>query len=125
MLTNCPFFAAGHLQRPESFVGRDDEMTIMINLMTAAQPTSINVHGPKRIGKSSLLYHFYLTWENRVDPEKRQNFAVVYTSMAQVHTEEAFYQYLAKAWQSYTPLEKNASWQSIWAASTRLLRYIY
>ena len=49
------FFAAGHFQQSELFVGRNDEMTIMINLMTAAQPTSINVHGPRRIGKSSLL----------------------------------------------------------------------
>ena len=118
MSTDCPFFATGRIQRPELFIGRNYELTFIMHRMTGQQPTSINIYGARRIGKSSLLYHFYLTWQNRIKPEERQKFAVTYMSMAQVKTEEEFYQQLAKIWRDYAPLQKNTAWQKIWHASS-------
>jgi hypothetical protein len=112
--THCPFFATGYIQSPELFVGRNYELTFIARRMTGRQPTSVNVYGPRRIGKSSLLYHFCHTWENRIEPEERQKFAVVYVSMAQVSTEPEFYQELAKAWREYTPLQKHTTWRKTW-----------
>lgn len=117
MSTHCPFFATGYLQRPDLFIGRNYELTFIKHRMTASQPTSVNIYGEKRIGKSSLLYHFYLTWENRVEPEQRQQFAVIYLSVATVSTEVAFYQTLVNIWREYPPLRQNGAWQEIWQAS--------
>lgn len=112
--THSPFFASGHIEHPELFIGRNYELTFIARRMTGRQPTSVNVYGPRRIGKSSLLYHFYRTWENRIDPEERPQFAVAYVSVAQVNTEGAFYQELAKAWREYPPLQKHTTWRKTW-----------
>jgi hypothetical protein len=59
--------------------------------MSGVQPTSVNVVGDKRIGKSSLLYHFSQTWEQRVLEPSR--YVVIYLSLqdADCHIEEEFY----------------------------------
>ncbi len=118
MSTDCPFFANGCIQRPDLFVGRKDELTMITNRMTGVQPTSVNVYGSRRIGKSSLLYHFYQTWQNRIQPEDRQKYAVTYVSMAQVKTEAEFYQELAKVWLIYPPMQKDSAWKKIWHCSS-------
>lgn len=116
MSTNCPFVAAGYIQRPELFIGRDYELKFIAHRLTGQQPTSINIYGERRIGKSSLLYHFYLTWENRVTPEERHRFAVVYLSVAPIKTESEFYQALAKTLLNLLP-QNTAAWRKIWRAA--------
>jgi hypothetical protein len=65
--------------------------------MSGVQPTSVNVVGDKRIGKSSLLYHFSQTWEQRVPEPSR--YVVIYLSLqdADCHSEIGFYQAVAEA----------------------------
>jgi hypothetical protein len=73
------------------FVGRDKELQVITGGMTAMPPVSINVVGRRRIGKSSLLYHFFQTWEQRVEEQLR--YVVVYISLQEVRcqSEEDFY----------------------------------
>ncbi|MGH8002835.1 MAG: AAA-like domain-containing protein [Brasilonema sp.] len=86
-----PFVAGGMLDNPQLFVGRKDELQAIASRMSGAQPTSVNVVGEKRIGKSSLLYHFFQTWEQRVQDPSR--YVVIYLSLqnAQCQREEDFY----------------------------------
>ncbi|MCI5159697.1 MAG: ATP-binding protein, partial [Candidatus Electrothrix sp. AUS1_2] len=82
---------------PGRFVGRREELNLLVRRMDGAQPTSVNVVGERRIGKSSLLYHFFQTWEQRVDHPSR--FVVVYLDLQAKTpaTEAAFYKDLAWA----------------------------
>ncbi|MBW4635513.1 MAG: AAA-like domain-containing protein [Iphinoe sp. HA4291-MV1] len=86
-----PFVAGGRLDNPQLFVGRQDELHAIASRMSGAQPTSVNVVGEKRIGKSSLLYHFFQTWEQRVQDPSR--YVVIYLSLqgVQCQREEDFY----------------------------------
>lgn len=90
-----PFVAAGMIQEPWLFVGRNLELQALVSRMTGAQPTSVNVVGAKRIGKSSLLYHFYLTWEQRVVAPN--SYTVIYLSLqsVQCQCENDFYKTIA------------------------------
>ncbi|BDA71674.1 hypothetical protein CAL7716_058400 [Calothrix sp. PCC 7716] len=91
-----PFVAAGMIQESWLFVARSSELQALVSRMTGAQPTSVNVVGAKRIGKSSLLYHFYLTWEQRVlDPSR---YTVIYLSLqsVQCQCENNFYKTIAQ-----------------------------
>jgi uncharacterized protein len=92
----CPFIAGPMIENPALFIGRKDLLDRMTTLMTGLQPTSINVVGERRIGKSSLLYHFYQTWEQRV--AQRERYVVVYLSLqeAKCHTQQSFYLAVAK-----------------------------
>ncbi len=54
-LPSNPFVAAGMIEDPKLFVGRKDELQAIASQMSGVQPTSINLIGEKRIGKSSLL----------------------------------------------------------------------
>ncbi|RCJ41964.1 AAA family ATPase [Nostoc minutum NIES-26] len=95
-----PFVAAGMIEDPRLFVGRKDELHAIASRMQGVQPTSINIVGDKRIGKSSLLYHFFLTWEQRVQEPSR--YIVIYLSLrkANCQTETGFYQEVANCWRS-------------------------
>ncbi|MBP5976875.1 ATP-binding protein [Brasilonema sp. CT11] len=86
-----PFVAGGMLDNPQLFVGRKDELHAIASRMSGVQPTSVNVVGEKRIGKSSLLYHFFQTWEQRVQDPSR--YVVIYLSLQSVvcQREEDFY----------------------------------
>ena len=97
-----PFFAAGTIKDPRYFVGRTVQLRQLTTRMTAAQPTSINLVGESRIGKSSLLYHFYQTWEQRV--QNSQNYVVIYLSMQEEEpkVENAFYRAAARELQRHT-----------------------
>lgn len=114
----CPFTAAGYIQNVEQFIGRVDELTFLAHRMNKQSPTSVNIYGARRMGKSSLLYHFFITWENRVKPEDRAGFAVAYVSLAQMEFEAEFYQTLAETWRHYAPLAKHTLWQDTWSAPT-------
>ncbi len=94
---SCPFIAGPMITDPSSFVGRREELNLLARRMDGAQPTSVNVVGERRIGKSSLLYHFCQTWEQRVNHPSR--FVVMYLDL-QAKTppsETAFYQALGRA----------------------------
>jgi hypothetical protein len=82
---------------PSRFVGRREELALLVRRMDGAQPTSVNVVGERRMGKSSLLYHFFQTWEQRVSSPSR--FVVVYLDLqAKTPPNEAtFYQALGRA----------------------------
>ena len=91
-----PFIAGPMLQYPEQFVGRKQELRAIIGRMEGSQPTSINIVGEHQIGKSSLLYYFFLTWEQRVS--QPQSYVVIYLSLqnANFQKENNFYQALAQ-----------------------------
>lgn len=92
-----PFIAGPMITDPRFFVGRKEELRTLAGRMSGAQPVSVNVIGERRMGKSSLLYHFFRTWEQRVDNPKR--FVVVYLDLqAKTPSDEAaFYQALGRA----------------------------
>lgn len=96
-LPSCPFVAGGMITDPRLFVGRKAELRTLTSRMQGAQPISVNVVGERRIGKSSLLYHLFLTWEQRVrDPNR---YVVIYLSLqdARAQNETAFYDAIANA----------------------------
>lgn len=92
----CPFVAGSMITDPPLFVGRKDALRTITARMTGPQPTSINVVGKRRIGKSSLLYHFFKTWEQRVTHPKP--YVVIYLSLqrADCRTESDFYKAIAE-----------------------------
>ncbi|MBF0136928.1 MAG: ATP-binding protein [Magnetococcales bacterium] len=95
--STCPFVAGGMITDPRLFVGRESELHFLSSRMTGAQVTSVNVYGPRRTGKSSLVYHFYSTWPEMVaDPG---NYAVAFLDLKNdpCHTSPEFYQKLATA----------------------------
>ena len=95
-LSGNPFVAAGMIEDPRVFVGRKEQINAIVSRMSGVQPTSVNVVGEKRIGKSSLLYHFFLTWEQRLQDPSR--YAVIYLSLqnVQCQRETNFYQAVAQ-----------------------------
>ncbi|ARV63352.1 AAA family ATPase [Nostocales cyanobacterium HT-58-2] len=106
-LPSNPFVAAGMIEDPRLFVGRKDELQAIASRMSGVQPTSVNVVGDKRIGKSSLLYHFFQTWEQRVADSSR--YVVIYLSLqnVQCHRETDFYQAIAQKLLSFPRVATN------------------
>ncbi|MCP4347321.1 MAG: ATP-binding protein [Desulfobacterales bacterium] len=51
-----PFIIGPPITDPRFFVGRKQELQAVINCMDGVQPTSVNIVGETRIGKTSLLY---------------------------------------------------------------------
>lgn len=101
-----PFIAGPMLRYPEKFVGRKHELRAIVNRMVGSQPTSVNIVGEHQIGKSSLLYYFFLTWEQRVS--QPENYVVIYLSLqnAGCQTEKDFYQELAQELLSCSSVKK-------------------
>jgi len=97
-----PFHFSGPVD-PRYFVGRRAELDFITDRVVGDQPTSINIIGPRRIGKTCLLYHFYQTYEQRVQNRGKdpRNYVAVYLSLEGVHcqSEEKFYNAIAEAFQ--------------------------
>ncbi|MEW6493586.1 MAG: AAA-like domain-containing protein [Cyanobacteriota bacterium] len=95
-LPDCPFAAGAKITDPRFFIGRKEELNAITSWMTEAQPVSINVVGPRRIGKSSLLYHFFQIYQKRVPEPTR--YLVIYLSLqdARCQSENDFYQAVAR-----------------------------
>ena len=93
---SCPFVAGPMITDPRVFVGRQEELQYIVAHMTGVQPISVNVVGERRIGKSSLLFHFFQTWEQRVHDVSR--YVVVYLSLqnAGCQNREGFYRAIAR-----------------------------
>ncbi len=94
--SDCPFYAGATISDPRFFVGRHESLQILRDRLTATQPTSINIVGRHRTGKSSLLLHFVNTYRQRVSNPDR--FAVVYLSLqnAACDTQTKFYGRIAQ-----------------------------
>jgi uncharacterized protein len=97
--TRCPFIADRMLTESQFFVGRQAEIKFVMGKMANAQPTSINIVGDRRIGKSSLLYRICQDYENLLVSYHRQpiEFIVVYLSLADARCQgvDNFYQAIA------------------------------
>ncbi len=83
------------------FVGREEVLRSLTEKLVGAQPISVNVVGERRIGKSSLLYHFFLTYEQRVQARQadpNRVYALIYLSLKQAQCQEqaGFYQAVAQ-----------------------------
>jgi len=65
-----PFVYGGRIEDPHHFVGRKAELQYIFDRLEAVaqtgQPQSISVVGPRRIGKSSLLYHLTQVYRQRL-----------------------------------------------------------
>ncbi len=91
-----PFVVGPAITDPRFFVGRKDELQAIISCMDGAQPTSINIVGERRIGKTSLLYHLERVWPQKVrDPGR---FVFVFISMEddKVHKKRGFFNVIAR-----------------------------
>ncbi len=102
-LPACPFIVGPKITDSRLFIGRKAELEIITSRMTSEQPVSINVVGPRRIGKSSLLYHFFQTYQKRVPEPTR--YVVIYLSLQDAHCqrEDSFYQGIAhQLWYNLT-----------------------
>jgi uncharacterized protein len=95
-LPSCPFVAGPKITDRQLFVGRKEELNAITSWVTSERPVSVNVVGRRRIGKSSLLYHFFQTYEQRVPDPTR--YVVTYLSLqdARCQEEDGFYQAVAR-----------------------------
>lgn len=108
-LPPAPFAAGTKITDPRFFVGRKEELQVMTARMTAVQPISINIVGRRRVGKSSLLYHFFQTYEQRVSTPRR--YVVIYLSLqdSRCQREEGLYQAIAQElWHNPTVMQNAA-----------------
>jgi AAA+ ATPase superfamily predicted ATPase len=53
-----PFICRGKIEAPNLFWGRSEEIRDIKTRLATMQ--SVSIVGERRIGKSSLLYHFYI-----------------------------------------------------------------
>jgi len=115
-MSNCPFVAAGRIEQLHLFLGYEDELNFISHRMSATQPTSINIYGERRIGKSSLLYHFYQTWAQRIDLNLRNNFMVVYLSFKEARCcdESQFYRAFAQELSAVYLFQQCTKLNDIW-----------
>lgn len=109
---NSPFYAASIITDSRYFVGYKEQLKRISERTVFGQPTSINIVGNKRIGKSSLLYHFWQTYEELLESQgkNRREYLAVYVSFKQgnCQNQSSFYQFVAKELSNY--LEKRFSW---------------
>lgn len=91
----CPFVAGPMITDPSLFVGRKDELQAITTRMTGIQPISVNFVGERRIGKSSLLYHFFQTWEQLINNNDRYVVSYLSLQRAGCQTKSSFYQAIA------------------------------
>ncbi|GET43036.1 nSTAND1 domain-containing NTPase [Microseira wollei] len=87
----CPFLAGPMIEKPQHFVGREAELDYITSRIMGIGSSSINVVGKQGMGKSSLLYRFCQTYEQRVENPRR--FIVIYLNLQESHCrrENAFY----------------------------------
>lgn len=86
-----PFAAQAMIQDPARFVGRRAELDQVLNLLKGMQ--GVSLVGARRIGKSSLLHHIFLTGHAQLGEET----TIAYTDFRGVTDERSFYECLCKA----------------------------
>jgi len=75
-----PFFYGGRIKDPSQFAGREGELRrIFAGLETAhyGQTQHFSIVGPRRIGKSSLIYHVSQVYENRLTHPEQYCFVYI------------------------------------------------
>lgn len=95
-MADCPFFAGSTITDPRFFVGRREALKLLSDRMQGSQPTSINVVGRHKTGKSSLLVHFQQTYGQRVTNPDGYRVAYLSLQNSACETEEKFYREIAK-----------------------------
>lgn len=108
----APFHAGSIISDSRYFIGYQEQLDTITVRAISAQPTSINIVGDKRIGKSSLLYHFCQTYEQiiesrGIDPRK---YLAVYLSLeaGNCQHKSSFYRVVAE--ELCKNLEQRYSW---------------
>jgi len=84
-----PFFYGGRITNPAHFVGRTKELREIFSALETAhsgQLQHVQVVGPRRIGKSSLLYQVAQTYPQRLAQPEKYRFVYVDLDDARCHT---------------------------------------
>ncbi len=84
-----PFFYGGRITEPAHFVGRDAELRRIFTALETAQDGQaqhISVVGPRRMGKSSLLFHVTQIYQQRLRQPAKYRFIYVDLDEARCHT---------------------------------------
>lgn len=109
---HAPFYAGSTITDPRYFVGYEEQLDTITIRAVSPQPTSINVVGSKRVGKSSLLYHFCQTYEQKIESRDHnpRNYLAIYLSLQQGNCQlkSGFYQVIAA--ELCDNLERRYSW---------------
>jgi hypothetical protein len=84
---HAPFYAGSTISEQKYFVGYQrqlDKITARTGIYSH-QPGNLNIVGEKRIGKSSLLYHFCQTYEQRIEGHGQDphDYLAVYIALQQ------------------------------------------
>jgi uncharacterized protein len=118
LLPSCPFVPGPMITDLRLFVGRKDELQSLITRMTGVQPVSINVVGERRIGKSSLLHHFFQTWGQYV--QNANNYIVIYLSLQNLifQSRNGFYEEVIKGFRIRATTEGRNNLTSIFSMSS-------
>ena len=91
-----PFILGGPIKFTEKFIGRHEEMDTLVTHLQNGN--SVSVLGERRIGKSSLLYYFYLTGHNKLyHPSFRYHFLYLDLQSPRMKTPLFFVREILKA----------------------------
>lgn len=109
---NAPFYAGSIITNPKYFVGYEHQLDTITNRAVSVQCTSINVVGEKRIGKSSLLYHFCQTYQERIQSRGKnpRDYLAIYISFEQGNCQRKSSFYHVVAAELSNNLQKRYSW---------------
>lgn len=78
-----PFTNRSTIRNEHDFVGREQEITNILSRVRNGD--SVSVVGDRRIGKSSLLYHLFLTGNRRLDDAAKTKFKFIYLDLQEPH----------------------------------------
>jgi len=84
-----PFFYGGRITEPAQFVGREAELRRIFTALETAQEGQaqhISVVGPRRMGKSSLLFHVTQIYQQRLSRPEKYRFAYIDLDDARCHS---------------------------------------
>ena len=92
----APFYAGSTIFDSRYFVGYEEQLNTMITRAINVQPTSLNIIGANRMGKSSLLQHFCQTYEQRIESRGNEpnKYLAIYLDLQQRNCQQqsSFYQ---------------------------------
>lgn len=84
-----PFFYGGRITNPAQFVGREAELRRIFTALESAsrgEAQHISLVGPRRIGKSSLLYHLTQVYQTRLKEPDKYRLACIDLDSPHAHT---------------------------------------
>ncbi len=91
-----PFYNRSMIKKVSEFIGRTRELEDITERLKGAQ--SVSIVGDRRIGKSSLLYHLYLTGNERLNDLNNRKYQFLYINMHNpaMKTPELFAKHILK-----------------------------